>query len=61
MDESEMKRRVTQDIRELGESFEMNLCAYWSTEEASEIYFIDSDPSSDSVATLERLSESFRE
>ena len=58
MDEDEIDRRVTKDFKELGESLELKICAIWTIENSTEIYFIEADPSEESLATLERISES---
>ena len=58
LDEDEIDKRVTREFKELGESLELKICAIWTIEDTTEIYFIESDPSEESLATLERISES---
>ena len=59
MDENEIEKRVTKDFKDLSESLELRICAVWNEDHETEIYLIEQDPDEESLATLERISESF--
>ena len=57
--EEEIDKRITKNFKDLSESLEMRICAIWVEEHTIEIYLIEHDPDDESLATLERISESF--
>ena len=58
-DKDEINERVTIDIRDLCDSFELQAVAIWVTDKITEVYFCETDPCDETLVRIENLSQSF--
>ena len=58
MDDKEINDRVPNEIKELCESFELQMIAIWVTEDTTEVYLCETDPEDETLSRIEQLSQS---